>query len=159
MPIDLGFHFQNCQHFLEYFGLVLPIDCSPYEKTVIGIFVYFFISKLTTAKVNFHFYTQCSQEATRLICERAIFSVKCWWYRFLALIFLYTLKKILKILEMELKTYTLVGPKFVVEKIKYTNLEIQFRPLKYTVVTRIRKNFEQPFIPIQAIQGSYSVLT
>ena len=37
-------------------------------------------------------------------------------------------------------------------------LEIQFRSVKYTVVTRLRKHFEQFFIPIQAIQGDYSVL-
>ena len=41
---------------------------------------------------------------------------------------------------------------------EYTVLEIQFRSVKYTAVTRIRKNFEQLLIPIQAIQGDYSVL-
>ena len=34
-----------------------------------------------------------------------------------------------------------------------TVLEIQFQSFKYMVVTRIRKNFEQLSIPIQAIQG------
>ena len=37
--------------------------------------------------------------------------------------------------------------------LQYTVLEIHFRSLKYMVVTRIRKHFEQPSIPIQAIQG------
>ena len=43
-------------------------------------------------------------------------------------------------------------------QIEYTVLEVQFRSVKCTIVTRIRKNFEQLFIPIQAIQGDYSVL-
>ena len=39
----------------------------------------------------------------------------------------------------------------------YTVLEIEFWSLKCTVVTRIRKNFDQFFIPIQAKQGDYSL--
>ena len=35
---------------------------------------YLVISKVTTKKVNFRFYKQCSQATTRLICERAIFA-------------------------------------------------------------------------------------
>ena len=121
-------------------------------------FCLFFYFQTYNGKSKFSFLHTVQSRSGTSYLRTSHFSVKCRWYRFLALIFLYTLKKILKILEMELKTYTLVGPKFVVEKIKYTNLEIQFRPLKCTVVTRIRKTFEQPFIPIQAIQGSYSVL-
>ena len=49
---DLGFYFQNCKHFLDYFGFY-PL----------------------TAKVNFQFYKQCSQAATRFICERAVFAL------------------------------------------------------------------------------------
>ena len=40
---------------------------------------------------------------------------------------------------------------------QYTVLEIQFRSVKPTIVTTLPKNFEQLFIPIQAIQGDYSV--
>ena len=36
------------------------------------MFVYLFICKATTIKVNIHFYKQCSQPETRLICERAV---------------------------------------------------------------------------------------
>ena len=36
---------------------------------------------------------------------------------------------------------------------RYMVLEIIFRFLKFTNVTRIHKNFVQLFIPIQAIQG------
>ena len=49
------------------------------------------------------------------------FCVKCI---FLALIFLYTwgknpVEKLCKVLEIELKAYTIVGPKFIIEKIKF----------------------------------------
>ena len=40
----------------------------------------------------------------------------------------------------------------------YTVLEIQFRFVKCTIVTRIHKNFEQLFISVQVIKGDYSVL-
>ena len=49
-----------------------PIEYTLNKKTILGIFVYLFISKVTTTKVKFRFYKQCSQGATRVICERAI---------------------------------------------------------------------------------------
>ena len=72
---------------------VLPIAYSLYEKTILEIFVHLFICEVTTTKGNFRFYKQCSQTATRLICERAIFAPNASIV-FLALIFFYTLKKI-----------------------------------------------------------------
>ena len=42
---------------------------------MLRVFVYLFISKVTTTKVNFCFYKQGSQEATRLICEWVIFAL------------------------------------------------------------------------------------
>ena len=53
---------------------VLPIDYSLYEKMKLSIFVYLLICKITSTKVNFRYYKQCSQAATRLICERSIFA-------------------------------------------------------------------------------------
>ena len=41
---------------------------------------------------------------------------------------------------------------------EYTVLEIQFRSVKWTVITRICKDFEQLFIPFQTIQDYSSVL-
>ena len=73
VPVDLSFHFQNCKHFLEYFGFYL-LTAIYTEKAILRIFVYLFISKITTAKVNFYFYKQCSQDAIRLICKQAIFA-------------------------------------------------------------------------------------
>ena len=39
-----------------------------------GIFVCLFIWDVTTSKVNFCCYKQCSQAVTRLICEKVIFA-------------------------------------------------------------------------------------
>ena len=64
-----GFHFQNCKHFLEYFGFWL-LNIVYTKKTILGILVNLFISKNKTTKVNFRFYEQCSQDAIRLICEQ-----------------------------------------------------------------------------------------
>ena len=44
----------------------LPIDYSLYKKTTLEIFVYLFICEVMTNKVNFRFYKQYSQAATRL---------------------------------------------------------------------------------------------
>ena len=41
---------------------------------------------------------------------------------------------------------------------KYRVLGIQFRSVKCTVVTRLRKNFEQFFMPFQVIKDDYSAL-
>ena len=73
MLIDLGFHFQSCQHFLKYFGFYLLT--TVYQKSDgrnFCLFVYF---------------QSCSYLQTSQFC------VKCY-YRFLILISLYTLKKI-----------------------------------------------------------------
>ena len=48
--------------------------------------------------------------------------------------------------------------KHVTDNKQYTVLEIQLRSAKYTVATRIRKNFEQFLIPMQMIQSDYSFL-
>ena len=58
-----------------FFGIfwVLTIDYSLYKKTILGIFVYLFLFKVTTIKVNFRFNKQCIHMATRLICEQTIF--------------------------------------------------------------------------------------
>ena len=94
---------------------VLPIDCSLYEKTILRIFLYLFICKVATIKVNFRFYKQCSQAETHLVYERVSF--------FTSNIPLYIEKnpveKLCKVLQMELKTCTPVSPKFVFEKMKF----------------------------------------
>ena len=49
-----GVPFPKLQTFSEIFW-ALHIDYSQYEKTMLGIFIYFFIYEVTMAKVNFHF--------------------------------------------------------------------------------------------------------
>ena len=73
VPVDLGFHFQNCEYFLGYFTFFL-LTIIYMNKAILRIFVYLFICKVTTIKVNFCFQKQCSQTVTRLICESAIFA-------------------------------------------------------------------------------------
>ena len=81
-----------------------------------------FICGVKTTKVNFRLRKQCSQAATRLICERVIF-VKNASIVFSSNIPPYIeinpVEKLYKVLEMELKTYTSVGPKFIFGKIKF----------------------------------------
>ena len=45
------------------------LDYYVYEKTILGIFVYLFICKVTMTKINFRFYKQYKQVATHFICE------------------------------------------------------------------------------------------
>ena len=88
--LSSGVPFPKLQTFSGIFW-VLPIDYSLYGKTVLGIF---------------NFYKQCSQAATRLICERAILAQNAIIV-FNSNIPLYIeknpLEKLCKILEMELK--------------------------------------------------------
>ena len=64
-----GVPFSKLQTFSGIFW-VLPIDCSLYEKTILGSFFFFFffciLVKVTITKVNFRFYKQCNQAATLL---------------------------------------------------------------------------------------------
>ena len=70
--LRFGISFPKLQTFPEIFW-ALPIYYSLHEK-ILGIFVYLFIYKVTTTKVNFRFYKQCSQAITQLFYERAIFA-------------------------------------------------------------------------------------
>ena len=84
-----------------------------------------FICEVTTTKVNFRFDKQRSQDAASLICEWVIFAQNASIV-FTSNIPLHTeknpLEKLCKVLEMELKTSTSVGPKSFFEKIKFNVL-------------------------------------
>ena len=67
-----GVLFPKLQTFSGIFW-VLAIDYNLYEKMILGIFVYLFISKVPMRKVNFSFYKKCSHGGTSLICEHVIF--------------------------------------------------------------------------------------
>ena len=87
-------------------------------------FYLFVFYEVTTRKVNFRFYKQCSQAATRL--RTCHFCVKCQ-HCVLALIFLYILKKKLveklcKVLDMRPKAYTLAGLKFYLKYYDQTTI-------------------------------------
>ena len=86
------------------------------------MFVYLFICEVTTAKVIFRFYKQCSQPQHVLFAKEP-FLRKMLLSLFSSNIPLYIEKnpvgKSCKIQETELKTYTPVGSKFVFEKIKF----------------------------------------
>ena len=121
MPINLGFHFQNRKHFLEYFWFYL-LTIVDTNKRYLDFLFYLFICQVTAGKVNFRFHKQCSQATARSVCERAI-SAQNTSIFFSGNIPLYSennlVVKLCKILEMELKTYTPVCPKFVSVKIKF----------------------------------------
>ena len=100
MPIDLGFHFQNCKHFLEYSGFYLLTTVYMKKRYWEFLFIYF------------HSYNNKS----KLFCKMLVllFSSNIPLYIEKKKI---PQKKIVKVLETKLKTYTPVTPKFVLEKI------------------------------------------
>ena len=70
------------------------MDCSLFEKPVLGTFIYLFIYLQSyNDKKNFCFYKQCSQAATRLICELGTFAQNASIIS-VALIYLCILKRI-----------------------------------------------------------------
>ena len=108
-----------------FFGIfwVLPIDYSLYKKEMLRIFFYLFISKVLNLLVEFTFLQTVQSRCNTSYLGTSHFCAK-YIYRFLALIYLYTLKeipckKLCKVLEMEIKTYT---PNFVFERIKFKTL-------------------------------------
>ena len=107
----LGFYFQNWKHFLEYFGLYLLTTVYANNGTRnFGLFVYF------------QSYNDISK-AQHVLYTNEPFLRKMLVPFFSSNIPLYIEKnpaeKLCKVLEMELKMYTSVGPKFVFEKIKF----------------------------------------
>ena len=89
---------------------------------ILGIFVYLFIYKVTTTKVNFRF-RNSAVKPQHVLFENEPFLRKMLVSFFSSNIPLYIgknpVEKLCKVLEMELKTYTPVGLKFVFEKIKF----------------------------------------
>ena len=83
VPIDLGFHFQNYKHFLQYFGFYLlnTVYAKKRYQESLFIFKFSFIQTMQSRRNTYYLRT-------------SHFSAKCQ-YRFLALIFLYTFKKTL----------------------------------------------------------------
>ena len=125
MPIELGFHIQNCKRFLEYFGFYL-FDYSLYEKNSNRIFFICLFPKLQRQKINFVFKSS-GVKPQHVSFRNDPFLGKVLISLFIDLIFFYTLKKNLveklgKIMEMERKTYTPVGTWFIFQKTKFNVL-------------------------------------
>ena len=120
MPIDFWFHFQNFKHFLEYFGFYLLNTI--YTKNNTRNFCFCLFPKLQQQKKIFVF----RNSAVKV--QHVLFGNVPFWHKMLVSLFssnipLYIEKnpteKLCKVLEMELKMYTPVGPKFVFKKIKF----------------------------------------
>ena len=118
----VGFHrfrvpFPKLQTFSEIFW-ALHIDYSQYEKTILGIFAYLFIYEDKTRTV----FRNSAAKPQHVLFENEPFYRKMLVSYFSSNIPLYIgrnpVEKLYKLLEIEIKTYTPVGLKFVFEKIE-----------------------------------------
>ena len=89
VTIDLGFHFKNYTHVLEYFRFYLLT--AVYTKNDTRIFFFYFLSYSDQSKFLFLQTVQSRHNTSYL--RTSHFCIK-YQHRFLALICLYTLKKI-----------------------------------------------------------------
>ena len=87
-----GVPFPKLQTFSEIFWAV-HIDCSQHEKTILGIFGLFVYLRSYNDKSKFSFLETVQSSRNMSYLRTSHFCAKCQ-YRFLALIFLYTMKKI-----------------------------------------------------------------
>ena len=120
MPIDFGFHFQNCKRFLKYFGVyLLNAVIQKNDTRNFCLFVYF---QSYNNKSKFSF-LQTAVKPQHVLFANKPFLGKILVSFFRSNIPLYIEKnpveKLCKVLEMELKTYTSLGQKFVFEKITF----------------------------------------
>ena len=112
---------------------ILLIDYGLSENTILRFFHYLFISKVSTAKVNFDFYKQCSKGAICLTANwRFLRKMLVSFSSFNILLFIEKspVEKLFTVLEMELKIYTPVGPKFVFEKIDFVRQRPELSKVK-----------------------------
>ena len=118
----MGFHFQNCKHFLEYFRFFLLTTVYTKKMTLV-IFIYLFYFQSYNEKIIFFVFTNSAVKAQHILYTNESFLRKVLVSFFSSNIPLYIEKhpvdKSCKVLEMELKTYTTVSPKFAFEKIKF----------------------------------------
>ena len=112
--------FPKLQTFSEIFWAP-HFDYSQYEKTMLGIFVYLFIYEVTMIKILV--FRNSAVKPQHVFFESELFLRKLLISFFSSNIPLYTGKspeeKLCKVLEMELKTHSPVGLKFISEKIKF----------------------------------------
>ena len=121
MSIDLWFHFQNCKHVLENFGFYLLTTVM--RKNEIRNFCLFVYFQTYNDKSIFLLLQTMQPRRNTSYLRKSHFLRKMLVSLFSSNNPLYIEKNpvenLCKVLEMELKTYTPVGPKFVLEKIKF----------------------------------------
>ena len=119
VPIDFGFHFQNCKYFLEYFGFYLLTTFSTKKRYYEFLFTCLF-PKLQRQKYIYVF-TNSPVKEQQILFPNQLFLRKMLVSFFSSNIPLYIennpVEKLCKVLEMELKMYNPLCPKFVFEKI------------------------------------------
>ena len=118
VTIDLGFHFKNCTHVLEYFRFYLLT--AVYTKNDTRIFFFYFLSYSDQSKFLF---LQTVQSRHNILFTNEPFLHKILASFFSSNMSVYieknSVEKLCKVLEMELKTYIPVDPKFVFEIIRF----------------------------------------
>ena len=119
------FHFQSCKHFLEYSGFYLLTTFYTKKQYQEFLFIYF---RSYNNKSQFSFLQTVQSRSNTSYFRTSHFCVKCQ-YRFLALTFLYTLKKKKKektwkkrFWKWNLKRTPHVGPKIVFQRRRQTFL-------------------------------------
>ena len=117
----MGFHFQNCKHFLEYLGSNYWLhSIQNNDSRNFYSFVYF---QSYNDKSKFSFFTNSPVKVQHVLYTNESFLRKMLVSFFNSDIALNIEKnpaqKLCKVLEMELKTYTPVNTKFVFKKIKF----------------------------------------
>ena len=119
--MDLGFHFQNCKHFLEYFGFYLLTTVYIKKRFQEFLFICLF-AKLQRQKQILVF-TNSAVKVQHILFANQPSLPKMLVLLFSSSIPLYIgenpVEKLCKVFEMELKMHTPVGPKFVFDKIKF----------------------------------------
>ena len=88
--IDLGCHFQNCKHFLEYFGFYL------YQQLL-------FILQSYNDKSKFSFLQTVQAGRNTSYLPMSNFCAKCWYLARPPYFEKITVEKLFKVLEMNLK--------------------------------------------------------
>ena len=123
MPIDLGFHFQNYEYLLKYFGHYLLTTVYTKKRYQEFLFVYL---QGYSDKSNFSFLKNSAVKPQYILFAKEPFLRKILLPFFCCNI-LHIEKspaeKSCKVLEMEIKTYTPISLRLVFEKIKFKVLQ------------------------------------
>ena len=151
-----GVPFQKLQSFSEIFW-ALHIYYSQCKSTILGIFVLFVYLRSYNDKSKFSFLETVQSSSNASYLRTCHFCTKCQ-YRFLALIFLFTLEKIqwknyVRFWKWNL-TYTSVGLKFVLEKIKFKVLHY----IQHNIIRQCPGLIKDQIIMFKSLVINYFIL-